>query len=214
MSDDNRAIVSVGQHGIVVSVNRQIAITEKVLGRMLKGDSSSDFIKLAKLIEIEMNVSALGVIPGTNGGQDVERGFNEELYQRIKLYFQDAWTAAEAAAEAAGDDISEALDSFVEKCIDEIGDQIVPYMGKYYRDVLVKAAKKGSFIWNETEEIRYEKAKPLLEAGFQKFLDADKTLKDYIAYIGQALKDVEWSLEAVRANLKRFLMEKKMEVGR
>lgn len=34
MSDDNRAIVSVGQRGVVASVSRQIAITEKVLGRI------------------------------------------------------------------------------------------------------------------------------------------------------------------------------------
>src|SRR6185369_10903220 len=34
MSDDSRAIVPVGQRGVVASVSRQIAITEKVLGRI------------------------------------------------------------------------------------------------------------------------------------------------------------------------------------
>ncbi len=35
MSDDSRAIVPVGQRGVVASVTRQIAITEKLLGRIL-----------------------------------------------------------------------------------------------------------------------------------------------------------------------------------
>jgi len=42
MSDDSRAIVPVGQRGVVASVRRQIAITEKVLGRIKQESNVSE----------------------------------------------------------------------------------------------------------------------------------------------------------------------------
>jgi hypothetical protein len=55
MSDDNRAIVLVGQHGVVASVNRQIAITEKVLGSIKQKTVGSTMRSELKATELTMN---------------------------------------------------------------------------------------------------------------------------------------------------------------
>jgi hypothetical protein len=51
MTDNSRAIVPVGQHGVVASVSRQIAVTEKLLGRILDRHCTSVLPVISELIE-------------------------------------------------------------------------------------------------------------------------------------------------------------------
>lgn len=51
MTDNSRAIVPVGQHGVVASVSRQIAVTEKLLGRILDSDGKTVLPVNTELIE-------------------------------------------------------------------------------------------------------------------------------------------------------------------
>lgn len=114
MSDNSRAIVPVGQRGVVSSVSRQIAITEKVLGRILESGETS-VLAVTKLINFVPDL-------------------DDKIYDQIKPHLDKAWEAAKAAYGQT----AEALDSFVNNLIGEIGEQIIPYLKKFWREVKVE----------------------------------------------------------------------------
>lgn len=138
MSDDSRAIVPVGQRGVVASVSRQIAITEKVLGRIQTAQNLLDVLNIPQnssfenvVFAIDKETTAIAKEASNPDKLGLVSVFDDKLYEQFKPHLEKMW----AEARAAFQDAMEALDFFCNKVLDSMGEDFTPYIKKFYREI-------------------------------------------------------------------------------
>lgn len=96
-------------------------------------------------------------------------GIDDEVYQQIKPHLTKMWFEAKAA----GSDAMQALREFIQRVINDLGENIVPYSRTFYQEVLngdiIEATNKG-----EETDVNVERSSADLERDSQDSGTADR----------------------------------------
>ena len=178
MSEDNRAIVPLGLRGVVASVNRQLAITEKLVGKIQSAQDLLDVFNMPQVGRFEDAIIA--IVKGTNthgkaasnsDKSELVLEIDDQLYEQIKPYLEEMW----AAAKVTYHDYKEALQSFYDRVLDSMGEDFDPYVVKFYREIkasenaqISKELRTDIFATgSEIDDTIYEQLKPHLNKAWE-----------------------------------------------
>jgi hypothetical protein len=149
MSENSRAVMSLGQSGIVASIDRQLAITEKLVGSIQSAQRLLDVLKVPQDGSFEDACDAIAKYTNTHAKEvsspdipGLVSEFDDQLYDRFKPHLDKMWLAAITGAV----DANVALKNFIRDVMRDMGRGFLPYAKKFYYEI------KASEVINESNK--------------------------------------------------------------
>ncbi len=141
--------------GTMTVKEQQAAARERLKKPRTAGEAAKDSAGHAKSA-FDAGIDAMEEIfkNANNAGFGSGPVVDDKIYAQLKPHLDKMW----AEAKAAFHDAMEALDTFVDNVIDKMGDKVIPYMKKYYREIksgdTIKEAKATKEAANADEATR------------------------------------------------------------